>query len=673
MAEAEEVLSDAARHATVFAQRLWRRYSPAPDAPASLPLSDVAERLELLLAAVFGNSYRLRIAQPPARPTLLADWFDRSPRPQRLAAVPATDGVSIWLPRTLDIPDRALASTLYKVMALQQAMRIRRGCALPQWRSLPPLAGALYQLLEAHAAERELLEEMPGLADSAQALRACALARRPPLSAFGSARRPLEARVRALLVGETDGFPQSPTPETSCEWATRLVAEWVLEPASGGRIGQEPLFADWWTGTLLAPVMRHQQNTVAAQASLDPTQPAPQSVRLERRPDIRQARPDEDESEESGPLMIQLDEPHPHAEDPMGLQRPIDRDDADAELFGEMLGDLPQARLVASPGRPKEVLLADDPPDASATVLAPGISAAQRGIAYPEWDYRTQHYREQNALVQVRAASPGNPAWVAETLESHRGLLEGIRRRFELLRTHRAWLRGQVDGDELDLDAYVDALANLRAGSGLTDRLYRRQRCAERNLAILLLIDVSGSTDSWISQGRRVIDVEREALLLVSIALQSLGAPYAIQAFSGQGREAVVVRDIKTFEEVYGQEVALRIASLEPEHYTRCGAAIRHASANLMRQPAARRLLLVLSDGKPSDNDDYEGRYGVEDTRQAVLEAALQGISPFCLTIDRQASAYLPRIFGATRYALLPRPDLLPTVLLDWMKRLVQG
>ncbi|MBU2331385.1 MAG: hypothetical protein KJ881_04710, partial [Gammaproteobacteria bacterium] len=106
MAEAEEVLTDAARHATVFAQRLWRRYSPAPDAPASLSLSEVAERLELLLSAVFGNSYRLRIAQPPARPTLLGSWFGRTPRPQRLAAVPATDGTSIWLPRSLDIPDR---------------------------------------------------------------------------------------------------------------------------------------------------------------------------------------------------------------------------------------------------------------------------------------------------------------------------------------------------------------------------------------------------------------------------------------------------------------------------------------------------------------------------------------------------------------------------------------
>ncbi|MBU2013607.1 MAG: hypothetical protein KJ595_15620, partial [Gammaproteobacteria bacterium] len=393
MAEAEEVLTDAARHATVFAQRLWRRYSPAPDAPASLSLSEVAERLELLLSAVFGNSYRLRIAQPPARPTLLGNWFGRTPRPQRLAAVPATDGTSIWLPRSLDIPDRALAANLYKVMALQQAMRIRRGSALSLWRSLPPLAGALYHLLEVQAAERELLEEMPGFAESVRALRACAFTRRPPLSAFGAARRPLEARVRALLVGEADCVPQSPTPEASCELAVRLLAEWGLEPASGGRIGQEPLFADWWTGMLLAP-STHHQHSAGAQSPFDPTQAAPQSVRLERRPDIRQASPDEDESEESGPLMIQLDEPHPHAEDPMGLQRPIDRDDADAELFGEMLGDLPQARLVASPGQPKEVLLADDPPDASAIALAPGVPALQRGIAYPEWDYRRQHYRE---------------------------------------------------------------------------------------------------------------------------------------------------------------------------------------------------------------------------------------------------------------------------------------
>ena len=159
--------------------------------------------------------------------------------------------------------------------------------------------------------------------------------------------------------------------------------------------------------------------------------------------------------------------------------------------------------------------------------------------------------------------------------------------------------------------------------------------------------------------------------MLVSIALDGMGEPWSIQAFSGEGPDAVIVRQIKSFDENYSNEVALRISSLEPEHYTRAGTAIRHASRDLLQQPASHRLLLVLSDGKPNDKDLYEGQYGVEDMRQAVTEATLQGISTFCLTIDRQAPAYLPRIFGAQHYALLPRPELLPTVLLDWMKRLV--
>ena len=192
-------------------------------------------------------------------------------------------------------------------------------------------------------------------------------------------------------------------------------------------------------------------------------------------------------------------------------------------------------------------------------------------------------------------------------------------------------------------------------------------------MAILLLIDVSGSTDGWVSSGRRVIDVEREALLLVCIALSALGEPYAVQAFSGYGPGSVSVRTVKRFDEPYGNPVARRIAALEPEHYTRAGAAIRHASATLMREPAAQRLLLLLSDGKSNDVDVYEGRYGVEDMRSAVIESKLQGIAPFCLTVDRQAASYLPGVFGARQYALLAKPANLPAVLLDWMHGLIKA
>ena len=190
-------------------------------------------------------------------------------------------------------------------------------------------------------------------------------------------------------------------------------------------------------------------------------------------------------------------------------------------------------------------------------------------------------------------------------------------------------------------------------------------------MAVMLLIDVSGSTDGWIAPNRRVIDIEREALLLVCIALDSMGERFCVQAFSGEGPHGVVVRRIKDFGERYDDTVARRIAGLEPEKYTRAGAAIRHASTELMAEPAEHRLLLLLSDGKPNDVDEYEGRYGVEDMRQAVTEARLQGIAPFCLTIDRQAANYLPLVFGPQHYALLPRPELLPLILLDWLRKLM--
>src|SRR5690606_34038749 len=160
---------------------------------------------------------------------------------------------------------------------------------------------------------------------------------------------------------------------------------------------------------------------------------------------------------------------------------------------------------------------------------------------------------------------------------------------------------------------------------------------------------------------------------LVCVALEAMGERYTVQAFSGEGPGAVTVRSVKGFDERHGETVARRIAALEPERYTRVGAALRHVSAMLMREPARHRLLLLLSDGKPNDIDQYEGRYGVEDMRQAVLEAKLQGIHPFCLTVDRTAASYLNGVFGATQYALLQRPELLPIALVDWIRRLASS
>ncbi len=214
---------------------------------------------------------------------------------------------------------------------------------------------------------------------------------------------------------------------------------------------------------------------------------------------------------------------------------------------------------------------------------------------------------------------------------------------------------------------------DLAAGGPAHDRIYESIHHARRDVAVCLLADVSASTDAWVAGNQRIVDVEKEALLVVSDALDALGDPYAIYAFSGEGPSRVTVRAVKSFDERDRRRVAQRIAALEPEHYTRMGAAIRHATARLLDRPARHRLLLVLSDGRPNDVDLYEGRYGIEDSRRAVAEARSLSIHPFCITVDRDAPAYLPRIFGANSFAVLREPRQLPAALVDVVKGLVSG
>jgi nitric oxide reductase NorD protein len=293
------------------------------------------------------------------------------------------------------------------------------------------------------------------------------------------------------------------------------------------------------------------------------------------------------------------------------------------------------------------------------------------GIAYPEWDWRVAAYHAGRAVVHEVTAPRGDSAWALEVLRRHAREVAAVRRQFERMRARRVRLVRQLDGDDLDIDAIVSAWADARAGSAADDRLYERVRPERRDLAISLLVDISGSTDSWIADRRRIIDVEKEALMLACEALDALGDPYNVLAFSGEGPRAVAIRAVKGFGERNGVAVRERISGLEHDRYTRLGAAVRHATAALSRERARHRLLLVLSDGKPNDVDEYEGRYGVEDARQAVAEARLQGLLPFCLTVDREAPIYLPRIFGPGAYAVLRRAERLPTVLVDVVRQLL--
>ncbi|HEY0879324.1 MAG TPA: VWA domain-containing protein, partial [Zeimonas sp.] len=495
----------------------------------------------------------------------------------------------------------------------------------------------------------------------------------PALDAFVPPRRPLEDFARSVLAcpphSPLPGLARCDDPADSLREARRLFPQLAPDARALRAMGPMPLLRDQWTGELLAP---GDDASIVASGAHPPVDdaPPPRSARLRRSPDVRSANRDEDEPREPGAWMVQLDTPHEHAEDPFGLQRPADRDEqTDADEFADSVSELAQARLVSTPGRPKEVLLSDDAP-ASRMKREAQASHDAEAIDYPEWDCRIGGYRTPGARVHCLAAPLGSPQWVERTLAEHRALVDTIRRRFELLRAQRTWLRRRLDGEEIDVDACVQAWSDFRAGRPLAQALYNSLRPARRDLAVLLLVDASGSTDGWISAHRRIVDVEREALLLVCIALDGMGDRYSVQSFSGEGPGGVTVRTIKAFDERYDAGIAQRIAALEPEQYTRAGAALRHATALLMREPATHRLLLLLSDGKPNDVDLYEGRYGIEDMRQAVTEAKVQGVFPFCLTVDRHAASYLPSIFGNGHYALLSRPEALPAVLVRWMKHL---
>ena len=290
------------------------------------------------------------------------------------------------------------------------------------------------------------------------------------------------------------------------------------------------------------------------------------------------------------------------------------------------------------------------------------------GIKLPEWDYRKRALLPDYCCVQEMLARRAQPCELPPPLRRD---AQRLRRQFEILRPGRGWRRAQPDGEELDLDACVRHAADC-AGTGHSPELglYRQLARQERDLACLLLADLSLSTDAWVNNKGRVIEVIRDSLFLFAEALAVTGDRFALYGFSSRKRQHVRVHRIKDFGERYTASIRGRINAIKPGYYTRMGAAVRHATQSLSQQLAARRLLLLLTDGKPNDLDHYEGRYGIEDTRMALLEARREGLHPFCVTIDQEADDYLPYLFGKDGFVLIRHPEDLPRQLLLLYTRL---
>ncbi|HZJ46162.1 MAG TPA: VWA domain-containing protein [Pyrinomonadaceae bacterium] len=299
---------------------------------------------------------------------------------------------------------------------------------------------------------------------------------------------------------------------------------------------------------------------------------------------------------------------------------------------------------------------------------------------YDEWDRELTDHRLGWCRVIEKHVKHGDRAFVDQTRERYKGVISSIRHQFQLMKPENLTrVANEIDGEEFDLNAVIDYVIDRHADGQQSERIYTKRLRRRRDVAVSFLLDQSSSTARTIGRhplqpytrpGRRIIEIEKEGLVLMSEALEAVGDAYAINGFTSEGRRNVKFYVVKDFGEKYSDEVKKRIGGINYQNNTRLGAAIRHATAKLARQDARTRLLIVLSDGRPYDHDYGDARYAREDTREALRQAKNEGITPFCITIDRESEAELKDLYGEIGYTIIDDVMTLPERLPGIYRRL---
>jgi nitric oxide reductase NorD protein len=279
------------------------------------------------------------------------------------------------------------------------------------------------------------------------------------------------------------------------------------------------------------------------------------------------------------------------------------------------------------------------------------------GIMLPEWNYKKAQLIENHCrIIELETQN-----LASTVLPDHlKTIAKKLKNQFQALAPARQWHSAQQDGQEIDIDRWIRYTSDKHAGHASADQLFKNMLSGSRDMCCTLLADLSLSTDTWLNNNDRIIDVIRDTLLLFGESLQATGDEFSMCGFSSRKRDPIRIHKLKGFNEKYNGLTRGRINAIKPGYYTRLGAAIRYTTQQLVKQPQSNRLLLILTDGKPNDLDQYEGRYGIEDTRQAILEARRDGLQPFCVTIDSKGNEYLPYLFGSNSYVIIKNPTELP-------------
>ena len=284
---------------------------------------------------------------------------------------------------------------------------------------------------------------------------------------------------------------------------------------------------------------------------------------------------------------------------------------------------------------------------------------------YPEWDYQIQLHRPDWATIYERRQPKGNPEDIEKILTEHKPIAHRIKQIIDLLTPEGVQrVRNMEDGDEIDLNAAVDAMISIRMGEQPNPRITMRNVLKTRDLSVVILMDLSESTNEAMAGSEKtVLQLTREAATLVATAINGIGDPFALHGFASDGRHDVQYYRFKDFNQHFDDEAKSRLAGMQGGLSTRMGSAMRHAGHHLLKQPERRKLLLIVTDGEPADIDERDPQHLRHDTKKAVEELYSKGILTYCLTLDPNADSYVKRIFGANNYTVVDNVEKLPEQL----------
>ena len=573
-------------------------------------LTDIRRRLELLLKAHYARTFEIvEDRTPPTK------WWERlfadvrhPSRSPEPVAIVSSEAI-VLPPEIVETPGAPTPEERYRILAIAAAEREVRGTLATHATLETRFERELFWVREHAAIDAAIAERFPTLAPAIELARKRILAKRPSQNAL----TPVEALVEREIVSTlTSPLSVASGSSVSSAWAVQS----RTEAQTGGFTGTAPV--GHWGACPQAPIARPPSNPASA-------------FFTDGRGEIETDTETDDESSF-------VDEQQAARED--SESRVATDDDPDrASLAPGSAADIRRARIRRT-GTPYK---------------------------YPEWNHR-KHLHLPDAVTVW--ASTG-PSAASDDSASAAASSRRLREQFQRLRAHRESRRRQFSGDALDLPAVVDGLIDRRMGRTPDERVYEETRVNRPSLAIAVLVDVSGSTGNPLADGQRIIDLERDALRMAHDGLEAVGDPYALFAFSSLGAADVQVLTLKGFWE-RGSVAPARIAAIQPDQNTRLGAAVRHVSRVLAEQPTAHQLLLVITDGRPSDVA-YDEEFGVADTRRAILDARNRGITVFGLAIDPEEHGYLAELFGDSGYVWVRDPHALGRQLLKSISMMLRS